>query len=242
MSGLDSAESDSAGNVFINKYPFYFDTESTGTSFKIKITSFSKDDVSTIDVVNADADHAGLITNAAQEITGLKTFKSGITIDKSSGFLYSGIESAGSNSARPIWFAHTSANGKPVYNTNFTYNPSTKTLVAENITGTASKAKADSVGNEFISKYPYTFELDNEKTSIIVKAQNTDTLFTLSPRFLPLNGGHITGSLLVDDLTAGELLVNGSARIIGDLYANLTGNVVGNVIGNVTGNLTGIAD
>ena len=158
MSGFESAESDSAGNVFINKYPFYFNTESTGTSFKIKITSFSKDDVSTIDVVNADADHAGLITNAAQEITGLKTFKSGITIDASSGFLYSGIESATGNSARPVWFAYDGVNGKPVYNANFTYNPSTKTLVAENITGKASQAIADSAGNEFISKYPYLFQ------------------------------------------------------------------------------------
>lgn len=178
MSGFESAESDSAGNVFINKYPFYFDTESTGTSFKIKITSFSKDDVSTIDIVNADADHAGLITNAAQEITGLKTFKSGITIDKNSGFLYSGIESADSNSARPIWFAHTSANGKPVYNTNFTYNPSTKTLVAENIIGKASQAIADSMENEFISKYPYFFQetVGTTDYKIHISAANQDPI------------------------------------------------------------------
>ena len=204
MSGFESAESDSAGNVFINKYPFYFNTESTGTSFKIKITSFSKDDVSTIDIVNADADHAGLITNAAQDITGVKTFKSGITIDKSSGFLYSGIESATGNSARPVWFAYDGVNGKPVYNTNFTYNPSTKTLVAENITGKASQAIADSMENEFISKYPYTFELDNEKTSIIVKAPNTDTLFTLSPRFLPLAGGTLSGALVIKKATTAD--------------------------------------
>lgn len=242
MSGFESAESDSAGNVFINKYPFYFNTESTGTSFKIKITSFSKDDVSTINIVNADANHAGLITNAAQNITGVKTFKTGVTIDKTAGFIYSGIQTATANANRTVWFSDDTVAGRPVRNANFTYNPSTKTLVAENITGKASQAIADSAGNEFISNYPYTFELDNEKTSIIVKAPNTDTLFTLSPRFLPLNGGHITGSLLVDDLTAGELLVNGAARIIGDLYANLTGNVVGNVTGNVTGNLTGIAD
>ena len=204
MSGFESAESDSAGNVFINKYPFYFNTESTGTSFKIKITSFSKDDVSTIDVVNADADHAGLITNAAQDITGVKTFKSGITIDASSGFLYSGIESATGNSARPVWFAYDGVNGKPVYNTNFTYNPSTKTLVAENIIGKASQAIADSMENEFISNYPYTFELDNEKTSIIVKAPNTDTLFTLSPRFLPLAGGTLSGALVIKKATTAD--------------------------------------
>lgn len=178
MSGFESAESDSAGNVFINKYPFYFNTESTGTSFKIKITSFSKDDVSTIDVVNADADHAGLITNAAQEITGLKTFKSGITIDKSSGFLYSGIESATENTARPIWFAHNEVNGKPVYNTNFTYNPSTKTLVAENIIGKASQAIADSMENEFISKYPYFFQetVGTTDYKIHISAANQDPI------------------------------------------------------------------
>ena len=97
MSGMGSAESDSAGNIFINKYPFYFNTESTGTSFKIKVTSFSRDDVATINIINADADHAGIITNAAQEITGVKTFKSGIIIDQNSGFLYSGIESISEN-------------------------------------------------------------------------------------------------------------------------------------------------
>lgn len=240
----DKANSDSAGNEFISKYPFSFSTTSNGTSFKINIKAQNGDSVSgdPITVPKADASHAGIITNAAQNITGVKTFKTGVTIDKSSGFLYSGIESATGNAARPVWFAYDGVNGKPVYNANFTYNPSTKTLVAEHVTGTASRAIADSEGNEFISKYPYSFELDNEKTSIIIKAQNTDTLFTLSPRFLPLNGGHITGSLLVDDLTAGEFLVNGAARIIGDLYANLIGNVVGNVTGDVTGNLTGIAD
>lgn len=171
MSGFESAESDSAGNVFINKYPFYFDTESTGTSFKIKISSFLRDDISIIDVVNADADHAGLITNAAQNITGVKTFKTGITIDKSSGFLYSGIESATENIARPVWFAYDGINGKPVYNTNFTYNPSTQILTVKRLAGTSDYTEAvnalPSPGDDLFTRVWFSYGLatneNNEK-------------------------------------------------------------------------------
>ena len=239
----NQAQSDSAGNEFISKYPYSFTTTSTGTSFQINIFAQNGDQISSspITVPVASSTAAGIITNAAQDITGTKTFKTGLVVDASSGFNYSGIESGTSNSARPVWFAYAGTNGKPVYNTNFTYNPSTKTLKADKLDGLAAKATADGAGNIFISKYPYTLALDSEQTSIIIKAQNSDTLFTLSPRFLPLNGGHITGSLLVDDLTAGELVVNGVARIIDNLYANLIGNVTGNLIGNVTGNLTGLA-
>lgn len=169
MSGFESAESDSAGNVFINKYPFYFNTESTGTSFKIKITSFSKDDISTIDIVNADATHAGIITNAAQDITGLKTFKTGVTIDAAGGFNFSGIQTNSTDSARSVWFSDPTAAGTPTINTNFTYNPVTQTLNVLNVNGTSKyanflNADASPGDNEFTHAwFSYGTTGDNEK-------------------------------------------------------------------------------
>lgn len=140
----NKANSDSAGNIFISKYPYSFTTSSTGTSFQINIKAQNGDSISGDPVIIpiADATHAGIITNAAQDITGVKTFKTGITIDKSSGFLYSGIQSASSNSTRPVWFAYEGVNGKPVYNNNFTYNPSTEILTVKKLAGTSSYTDA----------------------------------------------------------------------------------------------------
>ena len=167
------ASQDSAGNDFISKYPFSFSTTSNGTSFKINIKAHNGDSVSgdPITVPNADADHAGIITNTAQNITGVKTFKTGVTIDNSSGFLYSGIESATVNSARPVWFAHNGANGKPVYNTNFTYNPSTQVLTVKRLAGTSDYTEAvnasPSPGDDLFTRVWFSYGLaangDDEK-------------------------------------------------------------------------------
>ena len=169
----DKANSDSAGNDFISKYPFNFSTTSNGTLFKINIKAHNGDPVSgdPITVPNADADHAGIITNAAQNITGVKTFKTGVTIDASSGFLYSGIESASSDSTRPVWFAYDGVNGKPVYNTNFTYNPSTQILTVKRLAGTSDYTEAvnalPSPGDDLFTRVWFSYGLatneNNEK-------------------------------------------------------------------------------
>ena len=49
-------------------------------------------------------------------------------------------ESATSNVARPVFFSYNADTSRVVYNSNFTYNPSTKTLVAANVTGNATSA------------------------------------------------------------------------------------------------------
>ena len=51
------------------------------------------------------------------------------------GFNYSGIQAGSSNSSTPIWFASATANGTPVYDSDFTYNPSTNTLTVGTISG-----------------------------------------------------------------------------------------------------------
>lgn len=62
------------------------------------------------------------------------------TITKTSGFTYTGIEVASANSARNVWFSDSNAVGRPVYNNNFKYNPSTNVLTVGSITGSAATA------------------------------------------------------------------------------------------------------
>ena len=118
----------------------------------------------TRDIPAASTATAGVITadtTTTQTITGPKIIdangslevKGDLKASKTSGFEYSAIETASGNSARPVWFAHASKNGTPVINTNFTYNPSTKTLKVDNVDGIARDAISDNNGNEIASSY-----------------------------------------------------------------------------------------
>lgn len=100
----------------------------------------------------ASSTSAGIVSTGAQTFAGTKTF-SNITVTTVSGFNYSGIEVATGNAARPVWFAYSGINGKPVYNTNFTFNPATGTLTATNFNGLATKATGDGNGNNIRSTY-----------------------------------------------------------------------------------------
>ena len=77
----------------------------------------------------ANTTKSGIVTTDAQSFGGIKTFttinSTNLTVTGSSGFSYTGIETATGDKARPVWFAYDGVKGKPVYNDNFTYNPST---------------------------------------------------------------------------------------------------------------------
>jgi hypothetical protein len=108
---------------------------------------------------------AGVITPEAQTIAGAKTFTGAATFSggatfSNSAFNYSGIEVGTANSARVVWFADSSSRGKPVYDTDFTYNPSTNTLTATNFAGTATAATYDS-SNQAITDYLYNVSLSD---------------------------------------------------------------------------------
>ena len=100
---------------------------------------------------------SGIVTTDAQSFGGTKTFttinSTNLTVTGSSGFNYSGIETATGNKARPVWFAYDGINGKPVVNANFTYNPATQTLSVANLSGTAQKASNDDGGQNIRSTY-----------------------------------------------------------------------------------------
>ena len=153
----------------------------------------------------AIGDKNGLdISTAYLKLSG-GTVTGDLTVSKASGFNYSGIENGEANANRHVWFSHTNAIGRPVYNNKFKYNPSTDVLTVGSITGnattatTATKALQDGDGN-------------------VIK----DTYFKNT-------GGTISGATIInaelqsDSINAGNLIVNGNARFNNGIYGDLTG-------------------
>lgn len=105
----------------------------------------------------ASTTKSGIVTTDTQSFGGTKTFvtinSTNLTITGSDGFNYSSIGSGTADAVRPVWFADNSGNGKPVVNTNFTYNPATQTLSVANLSGTADKANKDNAGYDIRSTY-----------------------------------------------------------------------------------------
>lgn len=135
----------------------------------------------------ASTTKSGIVTTDAQSFGGTKTFttinSTNLTITGTSGFNYSGIETATESKARPIWFADSSVNGKPVINTNFTYNPATQTLKVLNLSGTAEKATKDSAGNDIRNTYVSNITISGRTITVTkgsgakvtLTTQDTDT-------------------------------------------------------------------
>lgn len=123
---------------------------------------------------------SGIVTTDAQSFGGTKTFttinSTNLTVSGSNGFNYSGIEIATESKARPVWFADSSGNGKPVINTNFTYNPATQTLSVANLSGTADKANKDNAGNDIRSTYISNITVNNDIMTITKGSGATSTL------------------------------------------------------------------
>lgn len=128
----------------------------------------------------ASTTKSGIVTTDAQSFGGAKTFttinSTNLTITGSSGFNYSGIKTATESKVRPVWFADSSGNGKPVINTNFTYNPATQTLSVANLSGTADKANKDNAGNDIRSTYISNITINNDIMTITKGSGATSTL------------------------------------------------------------------
>lgn len=125
---------------------------------------------------------SGIVTTDAQSFGGTKTFitinSSRLTVTESDGFNYSGIGPGTVDAVRPIWFADNSANGKPVVNTNFTYNPATQTLKVANLSGTADRATNDGSGDNIRSTYIKSITV-NGTTLTITKGGGATSSITL---------------------------------------------------------------
>ena len=85
----------------------------------------------------------------------------------------------------------------------------------------ADRATADSNGHKFTETYVSEIKLDDAGTTILYKYPDITTWKELKPKFLPLTGGTITGELYADSITAGDLLVNGSARFVNTILGNI---------------------
>lgn len=143
---------------------------------------------------------SGIVTTDAQSFGGTKTFitinSTNLTVTGSSSFSYTGIETATGNKARPVWFAYDGINGKPVVNTNFTYNPATQTLSVANLSGTADKANKDNAGNDIRSTYISNITLDD---SIMTITKGSGATSTLSIKDKLYSGDKITTKDDLDD-------------------------------------------
>lgn len=148
----------------------------------------------------ASTTKSGIVTTDAQSFGGTKTFatinSTNLTVTGSSGFNYSGIETATESKARPVWFADSSGNGKPVINTNFTYNPATQTLSVANLSGTADKANKDNAGYDIRSTYISNITLDD---SIMTITKGSGATSTLSIKDKLYSGDEITTKDGLDD-------------------------------------------
>ena len=148
----------------------------------------------------ASTTKSGIVTTDAQSFGGTKTFatinSTNLTVTGSSGFNYSGIETATESKARPVWFADSSGNGKPVVNTNFTYNPATQTLSVANLSGTADKANKDNAGYDIRSTYISNITLDD---SIMTITKGSGATSTLSIKDKLYSGDEITTKDDLDD-------------------------------------------
>lgn len=123
---------------------------------------------------------SGIVTTDSQSFSGTKTFtainSNSLTVTGSDGFNYSGIGSGTNDVARPVWFADNSGNGKPVVNTNFTYNPATQTLKVANLSGTADKATSDGNGQNIRNTYIKDITINNDVMTITKGSGSTLTL------------------------------------------------------------------
>lgn len=120
----------------------------------------------------ASATVSGVVTTGNQTFAGVKTFST------TSGFVYSGIEEATGNAYGHIWFDHMDYLGKPVYNSAFSYNPSTtagglKILNTTTSTSITSGALIVS-GGVGISGPTYLNRIYNNNTNNAFKNTQTD--------------------------------------------------------------------
>jgi hypothetical protein len=167
-------------------------------------------------------------------VTGATTFSDTVvTISKTSGFIYSGMGTATTDVARPVWFNHANTTGIPVYNSNFTYNPSTQILTVKNLAGNASTAtKLATARTLTIGNKGKTFDGSTDVSWTLDEIGASASGHTHD--YLPLTGGEINGqvtfndSIIGEDAILGSLIVNGAGRFVNGLYGNLTGNVTGN--------------
>ena len=207
IANATKAEQDASGQVITATYikkmalvnsatqPTYTLTRGDNTTFNVNTPI-------------ASATNAGNITTGTQTITGAKTIDANgsLTIAKGSGFIYSGIETAGdtTDGDRQVWVAHGSTKGIPVLSgANFTYNSKTKTLKVSHIIGEITKAISDTLNQQIDKTYIKNITLIGHATQpylVLTKGDNTTSNLNLP----------------IASTTAAGLITNAAQTIAGD--------------------------
>lgn len=139
--------------------------------------------ISSLAIPVASATYAGVITNAAQTISGDKTIDTNgsLTIAKSGGFNYSGIQDdTTTTTGLKVWFG---AAGTPKNSAKITYTPSTETLTVKNISGLATHATADHLGDNIAAKYLNGAALNTAGFEFTFSHGDNNNPITLKPKF-----------------------------------------------------------
>ena len=174
----DKAINDSNGNSILSTYLKSLGFTDDGK--QIILIKGSGNNQTKIALPIASATKAGIVTTDAQTFGGTKTFATvnatNLNVTGASSFNYSGIGPGTADATSPVWFADNYANGKPVVNTNFTYNPATQTLTVANLAGTADKANKDAGGQDIRGTYIKSISIDKNIMTIMKGSGATSTL------------------------------------------------------------------
>ena len=206
------ATQDGSGNNIQTTYLRDLDSESSTSGFKFWGIKGNSGSGTEITIPDASSTIAGLVNTGEQTFAGAKTFSNALTIKGASNFIYEGIEQATSNSARVVWFAHANKKGTPVYHDSFTYNPGTKTLNVEKISGTITKATGDGQGNEIFTTYLSDVDSSNDGTTF--KIWGLTKQGGNSPTTVTINGATTEKAGLV---TTGEQTWTGAKTFNSDI-------------------------
>lgn len=224
VAAANKAYVDSSNQNIVNTYIKALAFTDYGTKLEPTLGSGTKGAKIALPVAGTGS--AGIVTTGDQTFAGKKTFK-GIEVNNSAGFNYSAIEAATNNSSRVIWFARNDSNGIPCYNTNFTYNPATKTLNAENINGTAAKATADAgnrnIANTYAKYNGFSFVAGTDNITMkatagsgtvnnsagVIPAANTSAAGVVTTGAQTFNGNKtFNNSIVVNDCLISKAITN----------------------------------
>lgn len=156
----------------------------------------------------ASTTKSGIVTTDAQSFGGTKTFttinSTKLTVTSSDGFNFSGIDTGTADAVRPVWFANNTGNGKPVINTNFTYNPATQTLSVANLSGTADRATADGDGQTITGTYLSNATINGRTLTLKAPKGKTITLTTQDTNTWRGIQNNLTSDSTTDSLSAAQ--------------------------------------
>lgn len=231
---------------------------SNGTTFTFRGETGDGTDAADLITIPLAGDKAGLISNAAQTIKGVKTFNDGVSFPSVTSTTYPAksvsLTWSGSTDSAKIYYEVQAADKgmlilESTDDTNagaiFRNSSSGKTVsiingvvtgaFTGNLNGTANNAISDNAGKTITS---YVHSVTKKSPTVFTVTKGDGTVSDIALEFLPTAGGTVHGELYADSITAGSLVVTGAARFTNGLLGNLTGNVTGNVTGNLTGTAT----